>query len=243
MEGFMSMYPQGDVARQRLGYATDDRAVFNFFNTVYAWMCAGLALTAVVAWLVSSSPAMMQMLYGSRVMVVVFALGAFAIAWAVQSVAARISASAATALFLLYAAVIGMLISYIFVIYEKNTILAAFLLTGGTFGAMSVYGFVTKRDLSRIGSILVMAAMGLFVASLVNVFFASDAFSWFITYAVLAVFVGITAYQTQHLRQMAEQHAGNADLSARLAIVGALVLYIAFINIFLSILRILGDRK
>jgi FtsH-binding integral membrane protein len=243
MENPMSMYPQSDVARPRLGYATDDRAVFNFFNTVYAWMCAGLALTAVVAWLVSRSPAMMSFLYGSRAMILVFALGAFAIAWFVQSAAARISATAATGLFLLYAAVIGALISYIFLVYESGTILAAFLLTGGTFGAMSVYGFVTKRDLTGIGSFLVMGAIGLFIASLVNVFIASNALSWVITYAVLGVFIGITAYETQRLRNMAEQHAGNADLSGRLAIVGALVLYIAFINIFLSILRILGSRR
>jgi FtsH-binding integral membrane protein len=106
-----------------------------------------------------------------------------------------------------------------------------------------MYGFVTKRDLTGIGSFLVMGAIGLFIASLVNVFIASNALSWVITYAVLGVFIGITAYETQRLRNMAEQHAGNADLSGRLAIVGALVLYIAFINIFLSILRILGSRR
>ena len=239
----MSMFPQSEASRRPLEYTTGDRAVFNFFNAVYAWMCAGLALTAIVAWLVSRSPAMLSLLFGSKFMVISLALGAFLIAWGVQAAALRISATAATVLFLVYAAVIGALISYVFVVYQMNTILAAFLLTGGTFGAMSVYGFVTKRDLTGIGSMLIMAAIGLFIASLVNVFLASNMLSWVITYAVLAVFIGITAYETQRLKHMAEQYADQPHLAARLAIVGALVLYIAFINLFLAILRILGDRR
>ncbi len=240
----MTMYP--DQTRTRpfeLEYGTDNKAIFNFFNAVYAWMAVGLAVTAGVAWYVAQSPAMLKILYSGRGMTVVLLLGAVLIAWGVQSAAARISAGVATALFLVYAALIGAIISGIFLVYDLKTIGAAFLITGGTFGAMSVYGFVTKRDLTTIGSYLVMAVIGLFLASLVNVFLANNALSWIITYAVLAVFIGLTAYDTQRLKRFALEHGHDPNLASRFAIVGSLILYISFINMFMSILRILGSRK
>jgi FtsH-binding integral membrane protein len=235
------MYP--DARPAQLDYGTDERAIVNFFNAVYAWMAVGLAVTALVAWFVSQQPELLRILYSGRGVAIAMALGAFGIAWYVQSQIHRISTGVATALFMLYATVIGAMISYIFVLYQTKTLLTAFVMTGGVFGVMSVYGFVTKRDLTRIGSILVMCAIGLFVASLVNVFLASDALSWVITYAVLAVFIGITAYQTQMLKAMAYEYQGNGQMLSRMAIVGSLVLYIAFINMFMAILRILGSRK
>ena len=237
----MSMHPQ--TRAHELEYRTDDKVVFNFFNTVYAWMAVGLAVTATVAYLVSQSPAALSILYGSKGALVAGGLAAFAIAWAVQSLAMRISPIAATALFLVYSALIGALISGIFLVYEMGTIGAAFLMTGGVFGGMSVYGFLTKRDLTSMGSILIMCAWGLFLASMVNIFFASNALSWIITYAVLAVFIGITAWETQQLKNMAYEYQGDGAMLSRIAIVGSLVLYISFINIFLSILRILGSRE
>jgi FtsH-binding integral membrane protein len=235
------MFPQTRV--QKLEYGTDERVVFNFFNTVYAWMAVGLAVTATVAYLVAQSPAALSIIYGSRAGLAVGGLAAFAIAWGVQSMAMRISPAAATAMFLLYAAVIGALLSGIFLTYKLGTIGSAFVITGGVFGGMSVYGFVTKRDLTSMGSILIMCAWGLFLASLVNIFLASTVFSWFITYAVLAVFIGLTAYDTQKLREIALQLQGNPSMAARYAIVGSLHLYVDFINIFISILRILGSRR
>ncbi len=237
----MSMYP--DARRVELDYGTDNRAIAGFFNAVYAWMAVGLAVTALVAWFVARSPELLKIIYSGRGMVLVMALGAFGIAWYVQSQIHRISTGLATALFMLYATVIGAMISYIFIIYNMQTLLVAFVLTAGTFGAMSLYGFVTKRDLTGIGSILVMCAIGLFLASIVNIFLASNALSWVITYAVLGVFIGITAYETQKLKEMAYQFQGDGQMLSRIAIVGSLVLYISFINIFLAILRILGSRK
>jgi FtsH-binding integral membrane protein len=242
----MTMFPdQSRTTRPlELSYGTDNKAVFNFFNAVYAWMAVGLALTAAVAWYVSQNQTMLRAIYGNgRGMIVGLLLGAFALSWYVQSQAARLRTGVATALFLVYATLIGAMISGIFIVYQMQTILAAFLLTGGTFGAMSVYGFVTKRDLTSIGSFLVMAALGLFIASIVNVFIANNAFSWVITYAVLAVFIGLTAYETQKLKRFAVEYGDNASLASRYAIVGSLVLYISFINLFLSILRILGNRR
>ena len=237
----MSMYPQSKP--YELEYGTDEKVVFNFFNTVYAWMAVGLAVTATVAWLVSQNRAALGFLYAGPGVIAVGALAAFAIAWGVQSAAERISPAVATVLFIVYAALIGALLSSIFVFYSLGTIGGAFLVTGGVFAGMSVYGFVTKRDLSSIGSVLVMCALGLFAASIVNLFMASTLLGWIITYAVLAVFVGITAYKTQQLREIAISLQGNPSAAARYAIVGSLQLYISFINLFVSILRILGNRR
>jgi FtsH-binding integral membrane protein len=241
----MSMFGESGTRKPwELEYANDDKTMSKFFNVVYAWMAVGLAVTAAVAYFVSQSDAGLRIVYGGgRGVAVIIALGMFGIAWGVQSAALRINANVATGLFLLYSALMGALLSGIFVIYKMQTIGGAFLVTGGTFAAMSVYGFVTKRDLTRIGSILIMCFIGLFVASLANIFIASNALSWLITYAVLAVFIGITAYETQKLKVMAQQYGNDPNIAPRIAIIGSLLLYIAFINMFISILRIMGDRR
>ncbi len=236
----MSNFPQSRP--YELGYGTDSKVLFSFFNTVYAWMAAGLAVTATVSWLAAQNLALMQAMANRGIMVVLF-LGAALIAWGVSSAAGRISVAVATVLFMVYASVIGLAIAPIFHIYKMETIGAAFLMTGGVFGVMSVYGFVTKRDLSSMGSILIMLVVGLFLASLVNIFLASSALSWLITYAVLGVFIGLTAYETQQLRVIALTYAHDSKMAARYAIIGSLNLYISFINMFLSILRILGNRR
>lgn len=238
----MDMYPQAGNKPFELEYSTDEKSVFNFFNAVYAWMCVGLAVTGTVAYLVSQSTQLVLVLHGKGV-VVALVLGLWALASFISKAAHSISVGVATALFLLYSAAIGAVLSYIFLIYSMGTIAGAFVMTAGTFGAMSVYGYVTKKDLTSMGSVLIMAAFGLFFASIVNVFIASSVFSWFLTYAILAVFIGLTAYDTQKLKVIAYETAGNGKLAARYAIVGSLELYIDFINIFMSILRILGNRR
>jgi FtsH-binding integral membrane protein len=205
-------------------------------------MCVGLAVTAAVAWYVSTNTQIMQMLYGKGITVAIF-LGLAVLSFGIQAAALRIGPGVATALFILYAAILGAALSYIFLVYDIGTIGAAFAITGGTFGVMSFIGYVTKRDLTRLGGILTMAAIGLFIASLVNVFMASSPLSWFITYAVVIVFTGLVAYHTQMLRKIAIEHSGNPRALASYAIIGSLLLYVDFINIFVSILRILGSRR
>jgi len=237
-------HPQQRANRWELGYQTADAPVFNFFNVVYAWMAVGLAVTAVVGYLVSSSPVLLQTMFGFGVAgVLVLALGLFGLGWYVQANIGRLSTGVATSLFMLYAAIMGAMISYIFLIYSPTTLISAFALTGGVFAIMSVYGFVTKRDLTRIGSIAVMAVLGLFVASLINIFLGSAPLGWLITYAVVVLFVVITAYETQKLKEIAMQLHHQPQLAARVAIVGSLILYISFMNLFLSILRIMGSRR
>jgi FtsH-binding integral membrane protein len=237
----MSMFPNANTRRVELEYSTEDRVLYSFFNTVYAWMAVGLALTGVVAWVISNNAPMLHLVNGPLGMLL--GLGAFVIAMAAQGVAMRVSAVAGMALYLLYAILIGVLISAIFAIYPMVTLGSAFLLTAGTFAGLSVYGFVTKRDLSKVGSILIMCVWGLILATIVNFFVASTAFSWFLTYAILAVFIGLTVYYTQYLKNFALQNMNSPEMLNRMAVVGSLLLYAAFINLFLSILRILGNRR
>jgi FtsH-binding integral membrane protein len=236
------MFPNTQARPIELDYGTDEKVVFNFFNAVYAWMAVGLAVTATVAYLMSSVPQVMQMFWGRGASVAVL-LGLALLAYSIRASAHKIGVGLATALFLLYAALIGAVLSFIFLVYSIETIGASFFMTAGVFAGMSVYGFVTKRDLTKIGSVLIMCVWGLFLATIVNIFLANNALSWIITYAVLAVFIGLTAYDTHMLKEIAQRTRGDARLAARYAIVGSLNLYVDFINMFMSILRIMGSRR
>ena len=149
----------------------------------------------------------------------------------------------ATGLFMLYSALNGLTLSAIFVVYTGASLATTFLVCAGMFAAMSIYGFVTKRDLTTMGSLLFMALIGLLIASVVNIFWANSTLYWIITYAGVLIFVGLTAYDTQNLKMIALQTADNPAMAARLAISGALKLYLDFINLFLFLLRTLGDRR
>jgi FtsH-binding integral membrane protein len=239
----VSQFPQQRASSQwQLKENTTDRAVFNFFNAVYAWMAVGLAVTATTAWLVAQNTTLVYALYGKGVVLAIF-LGLAVLSWGIRSAAEKIGPGGATALFVLYAGILGAALSYIFLIYQLSTIGAAFAITGGTFGVMSVIGYTTKTDLTRLGGILTMVAVGLFIASLVNIFTASGPLSWVITYGVVIVFTGLIAYHTQMLRSLATATAGNERAAASYAIIGSLILYVDFINIFVSVLRILGSRR
>jgi uncharacterized protein len=240
----MSMFPQSEVKQLDYGFADTgerSRLVSRFFNQVYLWMAIGMMWTAVVSASFAYLPALRPFVTPGLGMIAL--LGAFAVSWVTGSAALRMGLGAGIALFMLYATLIGFAIAPIWIIYKQATIGSAFLLTGGIFFVMSLIGFVTKIDLTKLGSIAAMIAIGLFVGSIVNYFIASSAISWFITYAVVIVFPIIISWQTQSLKQFALENGENGELVGRVAIIGALTLYIAFLNIFLSLLRILGDRR
>jgi FtsH-binding integral membrane protein len=239
----MSQFPNSDRAydlqyQSRVGTST----VTQFFNAVYAWMAAGLALTAVVAWYVSNDPMLMRRIFSGPTLIglIIAELGLVLV---IGRAINKISTGVATGLFLLYSALNGLTLSAIFIVYAHSTIASAFIVTAGTFGAVSLYGFVTKTDLTRLGSFLFMALIGLILASVVNMFMASSTLHWIITYAGVLIFVGLTAYDTQKLKLIAIETENNPALAARLSIIGALSLYLDFINLFLFILRIMGDRR
>jgi FtsH-binding integral membrane protein len=237
----MSQFP--DYSRRvELEYGTTDRVMFNFFNQVYAWMFAGLAVTGTVAYLVSQNTTMLKYLYTSGLYLPLF-LAQILFVIGIQKAALRVNATLATTLFLIYAAFLGMMISFIFIVYPIATLAGAFVVTAGVFGAMSLYGFVTKRDLTAIGSFLIMGVIGIFLASIVNYFIASSALDWAITYLGVFIFVGLTAYDTQKLKNIAQSLEGNPQMAARMSIIGSLMLYLDFINLFLFLLRIMGRRR
>jgi FtsH-binding integral membrane protein len=216
-------------------------AVAAFFNAVYAWMAAGLALTGVVAWFTYQHPEVLRSIGG--IGLIVLFLVELGLVFAISGAVNRISASAATALFLVYSAINGLFLSVLFAIYTHGSIASTFLVTAGAFAATSVYGYVTKADLTRIGSIAFMALIGLILASVVNIFLRSPAMYWLISYAGVLIFTALTAYDTQKLKEIAYQTAGDPRLSARLAISGSLALYLDFINLFIFLLRIMGNRR
>ncbi len=235
--------PFGTASGSTIGYEsrTDSTTMVQFFNAVYAWMASGVALTALVAWWVSTQPQLASIFAGpARWVLLIVQIGlVIAIVGAVN----KISATVATVLFMVYSALMGLTLSVIFSIYAAPLIATTFGVTAGMFAAISVYGFVTKRDLTRLGSLLFMALIGLVIASVVNIFWANSTLYWIITYAGVLIFVGLTAYDTQKLKMIAIETADNPAMAARMAISGALTLYLDFINLFLFMLRILGDRR
>lgn len=208
---------------------------------VYGWMMAALLITTGVALFTVSSPAMLSLIYGNSAAIwVLFIVEIGLVIWLSAGIN-KMSQSTATIVFLLYAALNGLVLSGIFFTYELGTIYAAFGASALTFGAMSFVGYVTKRDLSGLGGILLMALIGIIIASVVNIFWANSTLDSIITYVGVFLFVGLTAYDTQRIKQMVSY--SDASVVGKVAILGALSLYLDFINLFLYILRLLGRSR
>ena len=219
------------------------QAIASFFNAVYAWMFAGLALTAVVAWYVAGhADIILSIGRGGVLMLFVVELSLVGV---ISAAVQRINAAVATVLFLIYAAINGVVLSAFFLAYTNAVLASAFAITAGMFGAMSLYGFITRKDLTALGSLLMMALVGLFIAIVVSWFWHSSTLQVLINFLGVIVFTGLTAYDTQKLKQVAIMTSGNAALAARLSISGALMLYLDFLNMFLFLVRVLGgnDRR
>ena len=240
----MARFPNPYSPSQPLGYESqaDAGVVVRFFNVVYAWMAAGLALTAVVAWFVSTRPEIQRVVLNLPVLIILF-VAQIGLVIAISAAVNRLSAGVATGLFMLYSALMGVTLTGIFLVYTHASLASTFLVTAGTFGATSIYGMVTKRDLTRLGSLMFMALIGLIIATVVNIFLRSPAMYWIITYAGVLIFVGLTAYDTQRLKAIAIQTAHDPRMAARYAVNGALSLYLDFINLFLFLLRFMGNRE
>jgi FtsH-binding integral membrane protein len=241
----MSMWgPQITGRPQPLEYGTDtrDAAVIHFFNAIYAWMAVGLAVTAAVAWMVVSRRDVMAVVFSPGAMIGIF-IAQIVLVLVISSAVRALDATAATALFLLYAALNGLFFSSIFLVYTLTSIAGTFVACAAMFGVMSVYGMVTKTDLTSMGKIMFMALIGLIVASIVNIFVASSALYWLVSYAGVIIFAGLTAYDTQRLKAMAVSVQGDAAMAARLSVNGALMLYLDFINMFLFLLRFMGKKR
>lgn len=204
----------------------------------YRWMSLGLALTGLVAWLVSQSPAALELVVGNRMVFYGLVIAQLGLVFGFNAVATRASAAVTAAMFFAYAALTGLTFSVLFLVYTSGSIASTFLITGGTFAGLSVFGAVTKRDLSAIGRFAMFAVIGLIIASVVNIFLASSALMWVTTFAGILIFAALTAYDTQKLKELAA-----AGVGGNLALRGALTLYLDFINMFLFLLRLFGNRR
>jgi FtsH-binding integral membrane protein len=211
----------------------------DYLLRVYGWMATGLGITGLVAYMVAAYVEE-QMRQGRMPISSGLAIGLlvaqFVLVIALSAGARRLPAPIATLLFLGYSALTGVSMSFVLLVYTQESVSAAFVVTAGTFGAMSAYGALTKRDLTSIGSIAGMLLMGLVIASLVNIFLLSPGLSWALTYGGVVIFVGLTAYDTQTILRIGDS-GGNA------AILGALTLYLDFINLFYYLLRLFGQER
>ncbi|MCI6289636.1 MAG: Bax inhibitor-1/YccA family protein [Lentisphaeria bacterium] len=211
---------------------------------VYWWMAFALLISATSAYLVGTSEEMLKLFIKNPLMFWVAILVEFGLVIAISAGINRMAAATATALFILYAAVNGLTLSFIFAAYSTEAIVTTFAVTAGTFGAMAVIGTVTKKDLTSLGNLFFMALLGLIIASVVNLFCANSTLYWICTYAGILIFVGLTAYDANKIKMMYIQ-AGTDDRETvrKIAVIGALQLYLDFVNLFLYLLRIFGRRR
>lgn len=213
-------------------------------KNVYMWMCSALVVSGLVAIVVSENPTLLSFLYANSFNIILVCLAQVGLVWYISARIESISFVTATMLFILYSVLTGFTLSSIFLLFTLESIASVFFITAGTFGAVSLYGYITKRDLSTAGSYLRMALIGLIIASVVNLFMKSEMLYWIVSYVGVLIFVGLTAYDTQKIKHMAAQFANtDSEISNKVALLGAITLYLDFINLFLYILRIFGRRK
>jgi uncharacterized protein len=211
----------------------------SFLQRVFAWMFGGLLVTAASAAAIGSSDTLLTDITENPILLIVlFGVQIGLVIWMSAGIS-RMSPGVAAALFFAYAALNGVVFALVFELYTAQSIFTTFLITAGMFGAMAAWGYFTDLDLSRLGAVLFMALVGLILATIVNIFVANSALYWITTYAGVAIFAGLTAYDMQKLKQYGTQDAGDG----RMAVLGALALYLDFINLFLFLLRIFGQRR
>ncbi|MCD8166355.1 MAG: Bax inhibitor-1/YccA family protein [Bacteroides sp.] len=214
------------------------------FRNVYTWMSLALLLIGLTSLVVVDSLALLSLVFGNRMVFWGLLIAELALVWYVSARINQLSFMTAGALFVLYSVLNGATLSVIFLLYTAESIASTFFITAGTFGVMSLIGYFTKKDLSSWGNILFMGLIGLIIASIVNIFLKSEAMYWILSYAGVLIFVGLTMYDTQKIKRMLSVEGIEVNDSTRkIALMGALTLYLDFINLFLYLLRILGNRK
>lgn len=219
--------------------------VNDYVRSVYNWMGIGLALTGFTAYFVSNSESLLRLVFGNPLVLIVLIVAELGLVFAIAGMVNRMSAGTATALFVLYSALNGVTLSWVFLVFVRASIVSTFFICAATFVACSIYGWTTKRDLTSFGGFLMMGLIGIIIASVVNMFIQSSSMSMIISYIGVFVFVGLTAYDTQKIKNMAMTQPANLDggVIRKGAILGALSLYLDFINLFLMLLSIFGQRR
>ena len=206
-------------------------------------MTLALIITGVTAYGVASSPSIFSLLKGNQIVFWGLIIAEFALVFMITGMLNRISLTTATLMFVAYSVVNGAVLSSIFLIYTMNSIGQVFFITAATFGVMAFIGYTTKTDLTSMGKILFMALIGIIIATVVNIFVGSTGLQTVVSYLGVLIFVGLTAYDSQKIKRMLYDYEGNDEGGQKLALVGALTLYLDFINLFIYLLRILGSRR
>ncbi len=206
-------------------------------------MTLALVITGFTAYGVATSPGVLQAIYGNQLLFWGMIIAEFALVIGVSAAINRLSLTTATLMFILYSVINGALLSYIFLVYTASSVATVFFITAGTFGAMALVGYTTKTDLTSIGKYLFMALIGLIIATVVNVFIKSEGFTYILSYIGVLIFVGLTAYDSQKIKQMLMQAPDASESAQKLALLGALTLYLDFIDLFIYLLRIFGKRE
>ena len=235
---------------QRFNYqsvATSEEKVAVAFpalmRKVYVWMSMALVITGLTAWIVAHNASLLQLIYGNSATIWILFAAEIGLVIALSAAIHKLSLPVATLMFVVYSVLNGAVLSSIFLVYTMSSIATVFFITAATFGAMSVFGYVTKKDLSSIGKFLIMALIGLIIATVVNLFMKNSGLDMIISYAGVLIFVGLTAWDTQKIKQMCLQAPDTGETMQKLALLGALSLYLDFINLFIYLLRILGNRE
>jgi FtsH-binding integral membrane protein len=224
--------PEAVVAQQR-----------TYLVRVYGWMTVGLVFTALAAIYTLSQDYLIKAILTNSWLFFSLIIGELALVLVLNGALSRLSPPIATAMFLLYATLNGVTLSFILLIYTAASVGETFLITAGMFGVMSAYGYFTKRDLTSLGNILMMALVGVILASVFNIFFNVAAIYWIVTFLGIAVFVGLVAYDTQKIKRIMGATADGTEANYKAAIIGALILYLDFVNLFLLLLRLFGKRR
>jgi FtsH-binding integral membrane protein len=227
---------EGAVPRAR-----DAEVLAAFLRGVYGWMCGGLAITAATAWLVAGTPAVARTIITNPFLFWGIAIAQLGIVFTLSARVNRMAAGTASALFVVYSALTGVTLSFVLLLYTGQSVASTFVVAGGMFGALALYGTVTKRSLSGVGQFLFMGVIGLLLASFVGMFWHNDGLQFMISLIGVLVFSGLTVYDAQRLKDMA--FATTTGSTSAATIVGALALYLDFINLFLFLLRFLGNRR
>lgn len=209
---------------------------------VYVWMTLALVITGITAYGVANSPAIQQMIFGNPVVMWVLIIAELALVFGVSAGINRLSLTTATLLFILYSVINGAMLSTVLLVYTMSSVATVFFITAGTFAAMALVGYTTKTDLSGMGKILFMALIGLIIATIVNLFVKSSGLEMILSYVGVLIFVGLTAWDSQKIKQMMLDAPDASEGMQKLALLGALTLYLDFINLFLYLLRIFGRR-
>lgn len=220
-----------------------ETAQATFMTKVYGWMTIALLITAFSAMFTLSSPALLELIFGNKLVFYGLIIGELLLVGSLVLAVQKMSPTMAAIVFIGYSALNGLTLASIFLIYTAGSIALTFFITAGTFAVMSIYGYTTKADLTRIGNLALMALVGIIIASIANFFLQSETLYWIISYIGVAVFVGLVAYDTQKIKNLSDSIDVNSAEGKRASLIGALTLYLDFINLFLFLLRLFGSRK